>query len=117
MVQIDAKTYEIILTIPNEKPQVAPKAKKIAKGSRKGANVVTENESNHPNDDQNAQRITALEAKFCAMERRQDNLEGKINDGFNSVNDQLRQVLHAIQPRGPSSQTGMTPPPKASKTA
>ena len=93
MVQINAKTFEIILRIPNEKHQVAPKAKKIAKGSGKGANVVTENESNHPNDDQNAQRITALEAKFCAMEQRQDNLEGKMTASRASTTSYVKSSM------------------------
>lgn len=116
MVQINSKTYEIILTVPNEKPAVVPKPKKFAKGSGKGFQVSSEKEADEQKEDQNSQRITALEAKFSSMERRQDSLESRIHDGFSSVNDQLRQVLHAIQPRGANSQTGMTPPPKAAKT-
>ena len=105
-----------MLTIPNEKPTVVPKPKKFPKGSGKGFQGSAETAADVQKDDQNSQRITALEAKFSSMERRQDSLESRINDGFNSVNDQLRQVLHAIQPRGANSQTGMTPPPKAAKT-
>lgn len=116
MVQINSKTYEINLTVPNEKPAVVPKPKKFAKGSGKGFQVSSEKEADEQKEDQNSQRITALEAKFSSMERRQDSLESRIHDGFSSVNDQLRQVLHAIQPRGANSQTGMTPPPKAAKT-
>ena len=64
----------------------------------------------------NSQRITALEAKFTTLEKRQDGLENRINDGFSSVNDQLRQVLNVIAPRGQNDPTGLSPPPKISKT-
>ena len=118
MVQINDKTYEIILTIPNEKQSTVPKAKfvKTAKGGGKGKKASVDDAPSSIAEDANAQRITSLEAKFSAMERRQDSLECKINDGFCSVNDQLRQVLNAIQPRGANNQTGMTPPSKAQKS-
>lgn len=119
MVQLNEKTFEIILTVPCDKPVPAAKGKKFgsSKGSGKSNNSVQEPREVDPKEDQNAQRISALEAKFSSMERRQDSLEGKINEGFHSVNDQLRQVLAAIQPRGASAHTGMTPPAKAPKTA
>ena len=119
MVQLKSKTFEIILTTPLEKPVPAAKNKKhgAPKGGNKPKNNVQEVETPNHAEDQNAQRITALEAKFSSMERRQDTLEGRINEGFNSVNDQLRQVLAAIQPRGATSHTGLTPPPKVPKTA
>ena len=119
MVQLNDKTYEIILTIPSEKAPSNPKAKntKSPKGIGKGRAEPKGDIAPTSNEDANAERITSLEAKFSAMERRQDSLEGKINDGFSSVNDQLRQVLNAIQPRPNSSQTGMTPPSKVHKTS
>ena len=118
MVQINDKTFEIILTVPNEKMPSNTKTKnaKSPKGSGKGKKDTNQESAPPPSDDPNSQRITSLEAKFASMERRQDSLEGKINDGFMSVNDQLRQVLHAIQPRGTNTQTGMTPPSKIPKT-
>ena len=118
MAQINDKTFEIILTVPNEKMPSNTKTKnaKSPKGSGKGKKDTNQESAPPPSDDPNSQRITSLEAKFAAMERRQDSLEGKINDGFMSVNDQLRQVLHAIQPRGTNTQTGMTPPSKVPKT-
>ena len=119
MVQINDKTYEIILTIPNEKQSAVPKTRfvKTAKGGGKGKKDPVDDAPSSIADDANSQRITSLEAKFSAMERRQDTLECKINDGFSSVNDQLRQVPNAIQPRGANNQTGMTPPPKVQKSA
>ena len=119
MVQINSNTFEIILTVPTEKPVSNSKAKvtRTAKGNGKGKKEFIPEPRSTPQDDETSQRITSLEAKFSAMERRQDSLEGKINDGFSSVNDQLRQVLHAIQPRGANTQTGMTPPPKIPKTS
>ena len=119
MVQINNNTFEIILTVPTEKPvsNSKGKASKSAKGNGKGKKDFVPEPRSTPQDDETSMRITSLEAKFSAMERRQDSLEGKINDGFSSVNDQLRQVLHAIQPRGANNQTGMTPPSKIHKTS
>eukprot|EP00434_Breviolum_minutum_P002928 symbB.v1.2.002574.t1/scaffold137.1/size303853/5 len=118
MIQLNSKTFEIILTVPNEKP--APPAKTKKGGSVKGQKSLSSKDHSNvveePKDD-HSHRISALEAKFSSMERRQDNLEGRINEGFLGVNDQLRQVLAAIQPRGANSHTGMTPPSKTAKTA
>lgn len=117
MIQINTKTYEIILTEPNEKITNNNKVKRNQQSKGSGKEKSTEIaqipvQIGNPD----SRRITSLEAKFSAMERRQDSLESKINDGFSSVNDQLRQVLHAIQPRSSPSHTGMTPPQKAPKT-
>ena len=119
MIQLNSRTFEIILTVPNEKPAPPAKTKKggFVKGQKSPPSKDHSNVVEEPKDDQNAQRISALEAKFSSMERRQDSLEGRINEGFHSVNDQLRQVLAAIQPRGATSHTGMTPPSKTAKTA
>ena len=62
-------------------------------------------------DDDTADRLGALESKVANMEKRQDALETRISTGFDSVSDQLRQVLNAVQQR-PKSPTGDTPQPK-----
>ena len=79
--------------------------------------------SNRPNqmpipvpqlNDDAADRLGVLENKVANMEKRQDALETRISTGFDSVSDQLRQVLNAVQQR-PKSPTGETPPPKLPK--
>ena len=62
-------------------------------------------------DDETADRLGALESKVANMEKRQDALETRISTGFDSVSDQLRQVLNAVQQR-PKSPSGETPQPK-----
>eukprot|EP00438_Fugacium_kawagutii_P023608 Skav205964 [mRNA] locus=scaffold442:468626:473248:+ [translate_table: standard] len=63
-------------------------------------------------------RLSHLESRFSIMERRQDALDTKFDSKFESISDQLRQIIHTIQPRAASpSKTGYTPPPKAHKSA
>ena len=69
-----------------------------------------------PADDDTIDRLGALESKVANMEKRQDALETRISTGFDSVSDQLRQVLNAVQQR-PKSPSGETPPPKMSKVS
>lgn len=66
--------------------------------------------------DESSSRISALETKFAAMERRQDGLEQRLQTNFDGIQDQLRQVLNAVQPRNATpTTTGMTPPAKVPK--
>ena len=112
---------EILLAEPSQKniPDSKPKrstGKAFGKGSSEPSRPPKQ--ENIHQSDANSQRLTTLESKFAQMERRQDNLEGRISTGFETVNDQLRQVLNLIQPRphsGPSS--GFTPPPKAPRNS
>ncbi len=63
------------------------------------------------------ERLTSLETKVAAMERRQDGMEHKLQTGFDGIQDQLRQVLNAVQPRPASPRaTGFTPPPEVAKS-
>ena len=63
------------------------------------------------------ERITSLETKMAAMERRQDGMEHKLQTGFDGIQDQLRQVLNAVQLRPLSPRvTGFTPPAKSAKS-
>eukprot|EP00434_Breviolum_minutum_P031883 symbB.v1.2.028198.t1/scaffold2966.1/size66338/3 len=68
--------------------------------------------------DENASRITALETPFSAMERRQDGMEERLQTNFDGIQNQLRQLLNAVQPRSASpARTGMTPPTKVPKAS
>lgn len=68
--------------------------------------------------DENASRITALETRFSAMERRQDGMEERLQTNFDGIQNQLRQLLNAVQPRSASpARTGMTPPTKVPKAS
>ena len=109
-------TYEILLTKPVEKSKQTKGSKAVSKGSSKGSKGHKEHPIQH--SDETSDRLTNLETKFAAMERRQDTLETKLQSGFEGVQDQLRQVLKAVQPRAASpSPTGFTPPPKIPKSS
>lgn len=57
------------------------------------------------------ERLTSLETKVAAMERRQDGMEQKLQTGFDGI-----QNLPAVQPRPVSPRsTGCTPPSKLAK--
>ena len=118
--QLNGESHEIILTPAQEKQQPIKQPKK-AKGDGKGKSKAKhEVPPSHPKpkveEGHNTEsRLTALEVKFGTLERRQDSLETRINEGFGSVNDQLRQVLNCIQPRSANDHTGSTPPPKHPK--
>ena len=121
LIDFNGSSFEILLSNPLDKA-VESKTSKKTKGAGKGKNkgpkeiVANDAKSAHEKEDSNSSRISALEAKFSSMERRQDSLENKINDGFSSVNDQLRQVLNAIAPRSNQEPTGLSPPPKVMKS-
>ena len=115
-VSFNGVTYEILLTKPADKGKPSKGPKSISKGASKGGRVPKDTPP-QPSDETNDRR-TNLETKFAAMERRQDNLEVKLQHGFDGVQDQLRQVLNAVQPRAASpTRTGYTPPPKMPKAS
>ncbi len=121
LINFNGKAHEILITEPNEHPkeqlfQKKGKGKTKGKGKGYGEKSIPNFPKQSKEDDPTNQRLSVLEAKFCTMERRQDGLEAKINEGFAGVNDQLRQVLHAMQPRSAVDATGSTPPPKMPKT-
>ena len=69
-----------------------------------------------PGDAKVNERLTTLESKIASVERRQDTIEEKLDGGFHEMQNQLRKVLQAVQPRAlPPSKTGCTPPPKVPK--
>lgn len=120
LIDFNGSSFEILLSNPLDKA-IESKSNKKSKGHGKGKGKGTkgpkaEEPSSSHGKDENSSRFSVLEAKFTSMERRQDSLENKINDGFSSVNDQLRQVLNAIAPRAPQDPTGLSPPPKIQKS-
>lgn len=122
LINFNGSTHEILITEPSQisKDQSSnKKGKGKAKGKGKGNGDKTTSQPSRPShidDDSTNQRLSVLEAKFCTMERRQNGMEAKINEGFSGVNNQLRQILHAIQPRSSTGSTGASPPQKVPKT-
>ena len=115
-VSFNGTTYEILLTKPVEKSKQSKGFKQSSKGISKGGRPQKEPSIQVP--DETNDRLLNLETKFAAMERRQDSLETKLQNGFEGVQDQLRQVLNAVQPRSSSpGHTGYTPPPKIPKSS
>lgn len=121
LIDFNGSSFEILLSSPIDKSSESKSIKNV-KGNAKGSGKNAKGSKGGPpqatseKDSENSQRISALEARFSSMERRQDSLENKINDGFSSVNDQLRQVLNVIAPRSQQDPTGLSPPPKITKT-
>ncbi len=115
-VSFNGTTYEILLTKPSDKNKAIKGTKGTSKGASKSAKGFKEAPIQIP--DEANDRLTNLETKFAAMERRQDSLETKLQHGFEGVQDQLRQVLNAVQPRASSpTHTGFTPPSKVAKSS
>jgi hypothetical protein len=56
-----------------------------------------------------------LETRFNSLERRTDGLESKVTNGFEEVQNQLRQVLAAVTSRPPPHEMGLSPPTKLPK--
>lgn len=110
----DGEHYEIILAkVDKNVQEVLPNERRVAKGKGQGKGQ----KGPAPVDDELKGRVTALEARFGTLEKRQDGSESKLQTGFDSVQSQLRQVLTMLQPR-PADHlaTGMTPPPKQPRT-
>ena len=121
LIDFNNASFEIILSesqVAQNDGKTLKQTRKEAKGKGKGFKGISTSDSKsfqNSQEDAQSQRISVLEAKFNTMERRQDSLESKINDGFSSVNDQLRQVLQAITPKSVQEPTGLSPPPKMPK--
>ena len=101
-------TYEILLSEPHNAKAARSKPSKPSKqtDNRPGSSAAANSEVN--------QRLTTLEGKMASVERRQDTIESKLDNGFGDLQDQLRRVLLAVQPPRSVSpgKTGLTPPPK-----
>ena len=114
-VQFNEVTYEILMTKSSDKQKTV----RQDKGSKnhRTAFQPKDPKAHAPSDDAENSRITALETKMAAIERRQDGMEVRLQSGFDNIQDQLRQVLRAVQPPRASSPTptGYTPPPKVAK--
>eukprot|EP00438_Fugacium_kawagutii_P017232 Skav228671 [mRNA] locus=scaffold1332:376603:381260:- [translate_table: standard] len=111
--------HEILLSEPAP-CMVTSKGKRGAKGTSKSSNKGPPASSSihEVAATAHADRLTVLENKMGNMEKRQDQLDNKLNEGFSGVQDQLRQLLQIVQPRQSSpTSTGLSPPPKAPKTS
>lgn len=116
VVKFNAQLHEILLTPPE--PSAAPKPSKKQGAirsqhvQRRGAQVQ---QAQEPQEDPVAERVSILEAKFQNFEKRQEKVERQLETGFDSLQSQLRQVLHAVSGAREKSPTGETPPPKQAK--
>ena len=118
-VQINDQLHEILLT---EAPAVLA-GKGGSKGKSKKKDFDPAPKASQPvliSSDR--QRIDMLEAKFdslgkqvSSIEEKQSIFENKIDSKFESINDNLRQLLQQSHPRPREGGTGDTPPPKHPK--
>eukprot|EP00438_Fugacium_kawagutii_P011173 Skav227747 [mRNA] locus=scaffold3513:469499:474031:- [translate_table: standard] len=112
-------TAEILLTSEDQSKPIAKKPKEYPKARQATVNSAPSGSKDGPkqNSQDQIDRITVLENRFNVVERKQEALEVRMDQSFTSVQDQLRQILQAVQgPRAPDhAPTGLTPPPKVHK--
>ena len=116
VVKFNAQLYEILLTQPGT--STAPKqGKKQAptKASSSNGRGAPSQPVQTVQDDAVAERVSILEAKFQTFEKRQEKVERQLETGFDSLQNQLRQVLSAVSQPRDKSPTGETPPSKHAK--
>eukprot|EP00438_Fugacium_kawagutii_P007017 Skav233753 [mRNA] locus=scaffold1792:300466:304788:- [translate_table: standard] len=105
---------EIVLVPAQSMSMPGPRKGKEPKKSIR--NVAPRATEPSPTETAHHDRISNLESRFSLMEKRQETLESRMDSKFSEVNDQLRQILQAVQPRAAShNATGFTPPPKQPK--
>lgn len=121
VVKFNSDIFEILLTEEGSKQPLRFAKKDAKKGGGKGSNY-------HPSpsvvssatpsiDEALGDRVSVLEAKFQSFEKRQEKVENQLSSGFDSLQNQLRQVLQAITPGREKAPTGDTPPPKCPRNA
>ena len=123
-ITVNAKEHQILLHPTDETP-FKPKGKGKGKGKkdltptedptdfRKGTRPILATPE-QDRLDRLESKVASLETKFGKVEERQENFEAKIDTRFDSIQDQLRQLLQHAAPRARDA-TGETPPAKLSR--
>ena len=116
VVKFNSDIHEILLTEESAKQPLRYAKKESHKGSGQGSALQSSSPAQssvaQPIDDGLGDRVSILEAKFQSFEKRQENVEQQLSTGFESLQNQLRQVLNAVNPGREKGPTGETPPPK-----
>ena len=108
-VRVNEKTFEILLTPASYR--VLPKGKGKGKSSKGGPGAGQENLMPRASISKGIhhERIDRLEGQVGRLEQKHESLSEKVDNQFNQVGDQLRQILQCVQPR--HREHGETPPP------
>ena len=117
VVKFNTELHEILLANPGTQinPRQQKKQDKNEKPSSKSQPSSSSAQIVAANEDV-ADRVTILEAKFQTFEKRQEKVEAQLQSGFDNIHNQLRQVLNAVSQPRDKTPTGETPPPKFPKT-
>lgn len=108
-----------ILLMTGDAMKQLPKRSKEHPRAKHSTSQSSKAEPSHKVDmSEHVDRISMLESRFNVVEKKQEAMEVRMDQSFTNVQDQLRQILQAVQgPRSPShGSTGLTPPPKAHKS-
>eukprot|EP00438_Fugacium_kawagutii_P017136 Skav217499 [mRNA] locus=scaffold1908:190856:205440:- [translate_table: standard] len=113
----NGSTAEILLMSGDQMKPLPKRAKEAPKSKPTSSSVGPSASESAKASQEQIDRITVLENRFNVVERKQEALEVRMDQSFTSVQDQLRQILQAVQgPRSPQhAPTGLTPPPKVPK--
>ena len=116
VVKFNTELHEILLADPGTQinPKQQRKQDKSEKTVVKSQPSNVNSQSTVANDDV-ADRVSILEAKFQTFEKRQEKVEAQLQSGFDNIHSQLRQVLNAVSQPREKTPTGETPPPKFPK--
>lgn len=117
VVKFNTELHEILLANPGTQinPKQQKKQDKIDKPAARSQSSNLNSQAVIVNDDV-ADRVSILEAKFQTFEKRKDKVEAQLQNGFENIHSQLRQVLNAVSQSREKTPTGETPPPKFPKT-
>ena len=108
-VQVNEKTFEVLLTPIAYKPPSKGKGKgKMSKSPQVGGQEISQPRT-VVSKDIHHERIDRLEEQVGRLEQKHEHLSEKVDNQFTQVGDQLRQILQCVQPR--QREHGETPPP------
>lgn len=123
-IKVDNEVCEVVLTPQSQNPNKTKHAKKLikqnpVKNPKPGPSSVQMTQAVSVTSTEE-KRIQALESRVGVLETKQEEMSGKMDQGFSQVSMQLQQVLAAVMPKPETknkaqSPTGETPPPKAAK--
>ena len=106
-VQVNEKTFEVLLTPIAYKPPSKGKGK-MSKSPQVGGQEISQPRT-VVSKDIHHERIDRLEEQVGRLEQKHEHLSEKVDNQFTQVGDQLRQILQCVQPR--QREHGETPPP------
>lgn len=107
---------DVVEAVTSKQPKGAGKGKKGKSKTQGDGDKASCSDIPHEELQKTNDRISSLEGRFTVMEKRQEGVEAQLSSNFDAIQNQLRQVIHMVQPRAASpSKTGFSPPTKQTK--